>query len=51
MLNKYPWWKNLLVGLAVLLGLVYAAVVVVFTVPKVYDMHHADIDGAINLFR
>jgi preprotein translocase subunit SecD len=24
MLNKYPWWKNLLVGLAVLLGLVYA---------------------------
>lgn len=34
-----------------LLGLVYAAVVVVFTVPKVYDMHHADIDGAINLFR
>ena len=33
------------------LGLVYAVVVMMFTVPKVYDMHSAEIDGAINMFR
>jgi hypothetical protein len=34
-----------------LLGLAYAGVVLVFTVPKVYEMYHEQIDGGINLFR
>ncbi len=34
-----------------LLGLVYAAVVLLFTLPKVYHMYSAEIDGAINMFR
>ena len=33
------------------LGLAYAAVILMFTVPKVYDMHSAEIDGAVNMFR
>ena len=34
-----------------LLGMMYGMVVVLFTMPKVYDMHHVEIDGAMNLFR
>ena len=33
------------------LGLVYAVVVLSFTLPKVYHMYSAEIDGAINMFR
>ncbi len=34
-----------------LLGLAYSAVVLVFSVPKVYEMYHVQIDEVVNMFR
>lgn len=34
-----------------LLGLAYSAVVLVFSIPKLYEMYHVQIDDVVNMFR